>query len=203
MAYLVCKEAFGFGPPKHRSLKDRIKATLQNHGPKLAAGAGILALTKLHLIRNRDQWVKRKESENYKLVDKALGKYENNGKVAYAPSTSIVDAVLNRASKEYSIKNESYDALYPGTFVANEGIIDDAKEKITDFGNSVKDTVRRNVGNIANGINYITSPIRNFANGVSDKLNSAQQSVSNFATNVVGSKNVKPVVQRPTLRQHF
>lgn len=213
MAYLVCREAFGFQQRKP-TFRERLKATLFNNRKKIASGLGSLALAKLALMNRKRNWIKKaedagwtKKNDNFYVEKFTREIKDKNGNVVSTekderlhpiPNSSVIDAASNLILKNHGY-HESYSALVPGTMVMNEGIIDDAKEKISNFAGSVKDTVQRNVGNIANGINYITSPVRNFASGVADRLNNAQQSVSNFASNVVGSKNVKPVQHQPAM----
>ena len=87
--------------------------------------------------------------------------------------------------------------LVRGSYVVNEGIIDDAKAKISGIGDSignavgaVKNRIQTNIGHLSNGISSITDRIKGAAQGVADTVGSIGDRVSNFASNTIGSKNV-------------
>lgn len=87
--------------------------------------------------------------------------------------------------------------LVRGSYVVNEGIIDDAKAKISGIGDSignavgaVKNRIQTNIGHLSNGISSVTDRIKGAAQGVADTVGSIGDKVSNFASNTIGSKNV-------------
>ena len=62
---------------------------------------------------------------------------------------------------------------------------------ITDAAGSIKNRIQTNTGKLANGFRNITDTAKNFVSGIAERISNAQDSVSNFASNIVGSKNVK------------
>lgn len=62
---------------------------------------------------------------------------------------------------------------------------------IMDAVDSIKNRIQTNAGKLANGFRDATNVAKNFVGGIADKIGSAQDAVSNFASNTIGSKNVK------------
>lgn len=193
----------------------KLKASLKDRKVRrgLGIGAGYLALSKLHHMNalskfNRDakdnNWNKINDNQYDEVKTITIKTKDKNGKEQtksesktihhYAPTWT--DSIMYPIYRKTGFQTESTE-LIPGTFV-NEGIIDTVKDKVSgavdsvgDFLDSTKKRVQTNVGNIANGINSVTDRIKGVANGIADGVSSVGRGISNFASNVVGSKNVK------------
>lgn len=231
MAYLICNESFQGLKNRLKNFKGRLgnstvlnklKATLKDSKVRkgLAIGGGYLALSKLdHYRRNRDfdrnikarNWmqdgvdtsvyydrmVNDPTNANYNIPDRS--------KPHFRPEWDITSPISMLLGNQLGVRgrNES-TILVPGTYVYNEGIIDDAKNKVSgaidsvgDFFNSAKKRVQTNVGNIANGITSVTDKIKGVASGIADGVGNIGKRVSDFASNTIGSNNVKPVNNKP------
>lgn len=74
---------------------------------------------------------------------------------------------------------------------------------ITDAAESIKNRIQTNAGKLANGFRNATDVAKNFVGGIAERIGNAQDSVSNFASNVVGSKNVKQPVSNQQQYDRF
>ena len=214
------------GRAANSSLLQRLKASLKDPKVRkgLGLGAGYLALGKLYHMKQKDafdnkakikvaqgKWTRNGNSATY--TEKIQNLDSNGNAIANSFTTithtgpSYTDVLLNPLLNRYNFKdNVKHEStiLVPGTFVYNEGIIDTVKDKVSgavdsvgNAINSVKERVKTNVGNLANGINYGINSAKNVASGIANGISGAQEKIANFASNVVGSKNVKPVNNKP------
>lgn len=223
------------GRAANSSLLQRLKASLKD--PKvrkgLGLGAGYLALGKLYHMKQKDafdnkakikvaqgKWTRNGNSATYtekiQNLDSKGNAIANSFTTITHTGPSYTDVLLNPLLNRYNFKdNVKHEStiLVPGTFV-NEGIIDTVKDKVSgavdsvgNAINSVKERVKTNVGNLANGINYGINSAKNVASGIANGISGAQEKIANFASNVVGSKNVKPVNNKPGFKvkpvQHY
>lgn len=192
----------------------------------LALGGGYLALSKLQ-HRNavakfnknakENKWKKINDDhyQEIKIIKQEIR--DKNGNVKgmakhtevkdhYVPKWDILSPLTGIVGNKLGVPSPKHESaiLVPGTFVYNEGIIDTVKDKVSgavdsvgDTINSVKERVKTNVGNLANGINYGINAAKNVASGIANGISGAQEKIADFASNVVGSKNVKPVNNKP------
>ena len=214
MAYLSCNESF-------QDLKNRVKYNMHRMKDKLR-GSTVPRRIKATLKDRRvlsglgtvlgGLAVSRYRYHNYqknfrqKAADNQWVQAPNDPGLYKEPASSGVPKLHRMRNWEpvgdllnmHGVKFEEA-ALISGTFISNEGIIDDVKNKVNgavdsvgNFANSVKNRVQTNVGNIANGFRNATNHVKNFAGSVADKVEGLQDKVSNFASDTIGSKNVKP-----------
>lgn len=201
------QEGFGDLFKKKPTRWQRLKNVLSRNRTRIGAGAitlagaGWLGRSKYNYNKAYEKAEKDLRSKGY-VYDKEKDIFHNHKKgdtttkkvnVVRIPDWNMLKGYGDQTlplSKDIAVAKENY---YP----YNENFITDAvdgvKEKIGNAYNTVKGTVQRNVGNIANAINNGVNSAKEFAGGVADKISGLQNKVTNFASNVVGSKNVKPV----------
>lgn len=223
------------GRAANSSLLQKLKASLKD--PKvrkgLGLGAGYLALSRYQYHKDKDRFHKNHSQAEGWIKDTVVpGRYvkhieekrDANGnilqkadiKYGVEPTWDITSPIMGLVGNKLGVPSPKHESaiLVPGTFVYNEGIIDTVKDKVSgavdSVGNTInsfKERVKTNVGNLANGINYGINSAKNVASGIANGISGAQEKIANFASNVVGSKNVKPVNNKPGFKvkpvQHY